>query len=1566
MTKSNRMRATDKARASNANMSPAKRPAQAVETTKTSVDSAFSALLKERRAKQRATSSRNVLTAHIKERQKRLREGDTTISKRAKTVIESSFKVTTPPAATERVKPKQDKRAKDRALKRAVRQENSKSWHVNNVWRKVFAVEFDNIDFQEDGKTPKVQFLSAKTGDLQSYVDTAWAELKLDISKRVPFKANVKAQLVWFNENQKVVTQILHPKSYESITAERCMTEGELQAWWDAATLHLLQDIESHEGRGSGWRLVRVNYLEVKFYDAHLVSAGLSLPTPDFLAKHQAVVNIKDTGVQCGRYAMLASHYHRAVYDVIHHADRRSQHPEVFSVLQQHHRLGKDSVSQAATYDLLAKELGDPFVWTGVRFPMDALSDWSRFERNNPGYIIDCYWYQENGDATREIIPLYVQHVTRKERQGKQVVRILMYGERNSNPGDDKCHYVWWKNVSGCINAIKGTRRNNMVDICPYCIHWVNASSYDNHMKAHVDHGCPCKVTLPPPDGPEKEVSFGSRPFCQGLKHKEQLPSPLVGYLDFEANNVPCEDSDSDTAQSGTHRLCKHLPNSCAIVVTKRSSTVHGEVMPEYSKLFEPDGTTNCVEELGKWCHHVAEDFYGKWKESLKPINESTVPESYSTDKICHICCNRQHTGFEELTERERRLLCKYLEICKEPDLVSRVESGDTDLEFIPESRKLWFKKKFQGAAVMFEKLKWRKVRDHNHETGCYRGAAHSHCNVQFTNKKFKFVLYFHNFKGYDQHLLLKHIKRHDANDHISALCMNTEKFHSVTWSRGGVKAPALQFQDSMGILQSSLDKVVSELSKSTGGPMQNLPRTRELVRRLLVDRFGACSQEQLEQCLKLVSGKQAYPYEWNDPDRWSCTELFSEDLKQSQMYYQLKQNRLHSVHNPEDVRLESLQTKKDEEILEDTMHAKEVWDAFGLRTFKDYHNLYLQLDVHHLSDAMEHARSAALNDPIIGLDPAWHLGVPGLTFSAALKYVEKHHPDIKLETITDIDMFTMIMASKRGGICQVNKRHVVANNKYMKDFDPEKCSIFSKYFDMTSLYGAAMCEPLPTGNYQWVDPDTVGHETKQVQDFLDRHDDDGPTGFFVQVKKLYLPPELHDKFADYPLAPETKAAPEFNELSPFTQSICPPKGNTVINKLILDLKPKYDYVCHGRNLKFMLKQGYQLEGITRVISFDQSAWLKDYIEALTKMRQEAAAAGNERLVTLIKLYINSLYGKLCENILGRPDIKVAFNNRTFEKLVKLPQFKTCAPINDDLMCVLLGRTEAKVGTLVAAGMSVLELSKLHMQRFHYEVMMEKFGAESNPRPSIKLCYTDTDSLVYEMTYDDAGKHVKGDAYSDMFAIKEYFDMSGFKDKMPQFYDGTNHKVAGKMKLENGWDIILVWVALLPKSYAFMLQTGDPKKGRYDKKAKGVNKSVISSEMFLEDYLKVLYAGVDLFRSGGNLRQLLLEDKELQKEHDRKPEVKEYKRKQRLLRKQEKDASGLPKPAQPSLPGQSAMDAMQHKRNLLNIQSKGHNLGLDVQRNRVVLSGCDNKRWWLDDGISSLPFGHWRTKVPSD
>ena len=56
-----------------------------------------------------------------------------------------------------------------------------------------------------------------------------------------------------------------------------------------------------------------------------------------------------------------------------------------------------------------------------------------------------------------------------------------------------------------------------------------------------------------------------------------------------------------------------------------------------------------------------------------------------------------------------------------------------------------------------------------------------------------------------------------------------------------------------------------------------------------------------------------------------------------------------------------------------------------------------------------------------------------------------------------------------RGGVSYIANRYGNANNKYMKEYDEKVPSKHIMYLDANNLYGWAMSQYLPTGNFKWM-----------------------------------------------------------------------------------------------------------------------------------------------------------------------------------------------------------------------------------------------------------------------------------------------------------------------------------------------------------------------------------------------------------------------------------------------------------------------------------------------------------------
>lgn len=352
----------------------------------------------------------------------------------------------------------------------------------------------------------------------------------------------------------------------------------------------------------------------------------------------------------------------------------------------------------------------------------------------------------------------------------------------------------------------------------------------------------------------------------------------------------------------------------------------------------------------------------------------------------------------------------------------------------------------------------------------------------------------FHNLANYDSHLFVKNLGKKEGN--TSCIQYNKDNYISFTKEivvdnfvnkEGKTKyvKRKLRFIDSLKFTLSSLAKLVNYLPSNS---FKNL-------------NFYCREQNFSENQIKLLKKKGIFPYDWFD------------DYDDEE--YQL---------------------------------ALDVWKTFNMKTFREYHDLYMINDVILLADVFENFRDVCLNH--YKLDPAWYYTAPGLSWDAALKLTK-----VKLELLTDYEMLMMIEKGTRGGVSTITKRYATANNKYMNNYNPDDTNYYLPYLDANNLYGWAMSKKLPTYDFKWMAIDEL-YNWKNM-----------PCILMVDLK---YPKHLNDLHNDYPLAPEKIKI----------------KG---VEKLIPNLNYKEKYVIHHKALKQCLELGLEITKTHKGITFKES-----------------------------------------------------------------------------------------------------------------------------------------------------------------------------------------------------------------------------------------------------------------------------------------------------------------------------------------------------------------------------------------
>ena len=317
----------------------------------------------------------------------------------------------------------------------------------------------------------------------------------------------------------------------------------------------------------------------------------------------------------------------------------------------------------------------------------------------------------------------------------------------------------------------------------------------------------------------------------------------------------------------------------------------------------------------------------------------------------------------------------------------------------------------------------------------------------------------------------------------------------------------------------------------------------------------------------------------------------------------------------------------------EDHAHAQLVWDTFEMKTMKDYHDLYLMTDVLLLSCVFEEFRNICLHH--YNLDPAWYYTTPALAWDACLRMSK-----VELELLHDQDMLLMIEKGTFGGVSMISTRYGKANNKYMEEYDPDKPSTYIQYLDANNLYGWAMSKPLPTHGFKWMCQSKM-NDWKQCPCILE--------------VDLEYPRELWELHSDYPLAPEHLV-------------------QDGVSKLIPNVRRKVKYVVHHEVLKTYLKHGLKISKIHRGISFDESPWMKPYIDFNTKLRMQSK---NNFESDFFKLMNNSVFGKTIENVRKRVDVKLVTSQKQAEKYINRPNYTGRTTFSDNLVAIHMGKTSS-------------------------------------------------------------------------------------------------------------------------------------------------------------------------------------------------------------------------------------------------------------------------------------------------
>ena len=1181
----------------------------------------------------------------------------------------------------------------------------------------------------------------------------------------------------------------------------------------DYYSLKLYNELENLENgpAGSEWVLRYVHDFDVMMIKQTNSAGGTYFKVPQY------VLDTISNGKHSGRA--------KAILNVQNKYDNKCFKWSILAKLF-YRSIARDRV-RVTKYDTIKdEEHGLDFSMLSYPTPISEIEAFEEANKDKVAINVFQFYTEEEITKDRVIRQVYQSRNTHLDQD--YYINLILLEQ------DDKYHYCLLVNRSQLELGHTSARKNNhSLNICDKCGRKFGNSAFEKHKKQN------CATALE--EGAEITFPKKEERFLKFKKWENQYRFPLVLYMDFETQKDVFKQLEE---KATTRNMDRHIANSYCFKPVTKYNNLRDQLTP-----IETSVDIHSEEALFLNLFNDLKDVARVWRNAIAPWNavplegaeRAKANEAFHHESHCYMC--------KEILGTKEKVHCQFCDTVLKSDTCKKCPNCDKEVN--QETTK---------------RLSLRAHRDHDHFTGKFLGIAHAKCNWRRKFNRAPIPVFCHNMRGYDSHLILKHIHRFfsEKMGTISIIPHSAEKYlcFTVTEPETGVK---FCFKDSMSFMSSGLADLTYNLAHATDIPVEK--RHANLI-------------SHYPEHYNLLTRKGLYPYEAIRKDNLEVFDLKglpkerwfnSEKLGKGAIV--LYHNNFYEVADANEmtVKIEAINGNEKLEVFVNEVRlsgyrwANYVYENTECESFMDYHKLYLETDVLHLADVFEAFRNTLIS--LYELDPVHYFTTPNFGFDAMLKYCFTNADDSeRVELLTDPEMFEFFESQKRGGLSMARTRFAKANNPECPNYNAEEAHTWISYVDANSLYGWAMVQYLPLNNFNWLSENEIENLYTLLKDTP--HEDELPkeTGYALEVDLKY-PKEIHDKHSQYPLIPLTRPIGE-EELSQWQKNQLKKmnkKFDKKSQKLVADLNDKKNVVMDIRYLKMALRQGLVLEKIHRGVKYTQKEWLKPFIELNTRMRTNAT---NDFEKDLYKLMCNSVYGKTLENVRKRTNADIfTFNNnqvlradlgtghrenkypeRILQKRLDSPFLMRVNHLSENLLFVEQMKKTITANKPIAVGGAVLDLSKLLMNQFYYDYIIPKFGYEN-----VKLTFTDTDSLCLHIRTPDIYQSIKPD-------IKKWFDTSNFPKDHPLYY-GKNKKQLGYFKFETGAEQINEIVCLMAKLYGFETT----RKRKFKMTAKGISKKLHGTDIKYQNFTECVTGKDEIqtvvqttFRSEGH--QLLTQE----------------------------------------------------------------------------------------------------------